>query len=313
MVVKWQFTPLPALLLACTGNTDLTDSGRPNYCELLPPRYEFELTQGVPYGEVESTDPEVLFRHTMDVRIPLGAEGPLPAMVIVHGGGWHSGDSDNNKGLAEHYAHRGFATYAIHYTLSTESEASFPANIQDVLCAIRSLRNPALGHRADPDRIVILGTSAGGHLSALAALMDWPNGLADQGQCPEDYPAPQVQLAVDYFGPTDLSLTPDTSEDSAVLKMIGASTTEAPETWAQASPISHVDAQDPPILIAHGTADTSVTPEHSIRLHEAMQNVGAQSTLVLVEGGEHGLHRVETHNRQVRCVLEPLLRETLGL
>lgn len=311
MVVKWRHTPA-ALVLACTGNTDLADSGRVNDCELLPPRYEFELTQGVPYGEIDSADPEVLFRHTMDVRLPIGAAGALPAMVIVHGGGWKAGDSTNNVGLAELYAHRGLATYAINYTLSTPDSPSFPANIQDVLCAIRSLRNPELNFRADPDRIVILGTSAGGHLAALAALMDWPNGLDDE-TCPQDYPEPTVQLAVDYFGPADLALTVGTEGEALTHQLIGASLAEDPETWALASPISHVSATDPPLLIAHGTADQSVQAAHSIALHEAIQNVGGQSTLVLVEGGEHGMHRMEADNLEIRCILEPLLSEILDL
>ena len=290
----------PVLLVACTTSqsddtSDASDSGDIDHCPLLEVGYEFELTQAVPYGEVDSTDPEVQFRHSMDVRIPIGAEGPLPAMVVIHGGGWRSGDSTNNTGMAEAYAHRGFATYAINYTLSTETTPSFPENIQDVLCAIRSLRNPALGHPVDPDRIVVVGTSAGGHLSALSALMDWPNNLEDPGDCPADYPAPEVQLAIDYFGPADLRLSGSSAEEDPAVMMIGQTLEEAPQLWALASPIFHVDADDPPLLIAHGTAD------------------GGQSTLVLVEGAGHGFHRVEEDNLEVRCVMDPLLREILDL
>jgi acetyl esterase/lipase len=258
-------------------------------------------------------DPEVQFRHTMDVRTPIGLEGPLPAIVMVHGGAWKSGDSTNNAGLAELYAQRGFATYAINYTLSSPEFPSFPANIQDVLCAIRTLRNPDLGHRADPNRIVVMGTSAGGHLSALAALIDWPNDLENQEQCPVDYPDPIVQLAVDYFGPTDLQLSEGTDEEATVIQMIGNKRSDDPQGWTQGSPISHVDAEDPHVFIAHGSLDASVNPGHSTALHNAIQAVGGQSTLVLVEDGEHGMHRVGEHNLQVRCVLEPLLRELLDL
>lgn len=304
------------LSLACNSSTDQgndTHTGLDESCALLPPRHEFTLTQNVSYGQVESSDPEVQLRHTMDVRIPVGLEGALPAIVIVHGGSWKSGDSSNNVGLAELYAQRGFATYAINYTLSTPGSPSFPTNIQDVFCAIRTLRNPDLNHRADPNRIVVMGTSAGGHLAALAALMDWPNDLANQEQCPVDYPEPTVQLAVDYFGPTNLQLSEGTNEEGPILQMIGNTRSEDPEGWMQASPISHVDSEDPPVFIAHGSLDTSVSPAHSTSLHDAIQAVGGQSTLVLVEDGEHGMHRVEEHNLQVRCVLEPLLSELLDL
>jgi acetyl esterase/lipase len=249
----------------------------------------------------------------MDVRIPVGLEGSLPALVIVHGGAWHSGESKKSADLAEFYAQRGFATYAINYTLSSSESASFPTNIQDVLCAIRTLRNPVLGHRADPSRIVVMGTSSGGHLSALAALMDWPNELDTQGQCPDDYPEPIVQLAIDYFGPTDLQLTEGTEGEGPVLQMIGNTRSEDPQAWLQASPISHVDPDDPPVFIAHGSLDSVVGSEHSMTLNDAIQAVGGQSTLVMVEGGTHGMHRVAEHNLQVRCVLDPLLSELLDL
>jgi hypothetical protein len=133
------------LIFGCSAGADDdgTDSGVDD-CLLLEEAYEFELTRGVPYGEVDSEDPEVLFRHTMDVRIPVGPEGLLPTMVIVHGGGWKAGDSNSNQRLSETFAQFGFATYSINYTLSTEDTASFPDNIQDVLCAIRSLRNLSL-------------------------------------------------------------------------------------------------------------------------------------------------------------------------
>jgi acetyl esterase/lipase len=303
------------LNLACQSSNQIGDThtGLDESCVLIHAQYESTLTRNVPYGEVDSTDPEVQFRHTMDVRIPVGLEGSLPALVIVHGGAWNSGESKKSADLAEFYAQRGFATYAINYTLSSSESASFPTNIQDVLCAIRTLRNPELGHRADPSRIVVMGTSSGGHLSALAALMDWPNELDSQEQCPTDYPEPLVQLAIDYFGPTDLLLTEGTEGEGAVLQMIGNTRSEDPQAWLQASPISHVDPDDPPVFIAHGSLDSVVSPDHSMTLNDAIQAVGGQSTLVMVEGGKHGMHRESKHNIQIRCVLEPLLSKLLDL
>lgn len=303
------------LNLGCQSSNQSGDThtGLDESCVLIHAQYEFTLTRNVPYGEVDSTDPEVQFRHTMDVRIPVELEGSLPALVIVHGGAWHSGESKKSADLADFYAQRGFATYAINYTLSSSESASFPTNIQDVLCAIRTLRNPDLGHRADPNRIVVMGTSAGGHLAALAALLDWPNDLESQAQCPTDYPEPVVQLAVDYFGPTDLQLSEGTDEEAPVVQMIGNRRSDDPQGWIQGSPISHVDAEDPPVLIAHGSLDSSVSPAHSTTLNDAIQAVGGQSTLVMVEGGEHGMHRVSKHNIQIRCVLEPLLSKLLDL
>jgi dipeptidyl aminopeptidase/acylaminoacyl peptidase len=102
-------------------------------------------------------------------------------------------------------------------------------------------------------------------------------------------------------------------EEAPVLMMMGGTQEDMPDAWNQASPPFHADADDPPVLIAHGTADASVDPAHSVALHKAIQEAGGQSTLILVEGAKHGFHRVDEHNLPVRCVLEPLLTETLGL
>lgn len=314
-------TSVLCLLLAsgCTGqdkDANPTDSGGVSDCELLTPTEGVVLTEGVPYGEVSSEDPEVLFRHTMDVRTPRDAEGPLPVLIMIHGGGWHSGDSKNNEALSELYAQLGFAVFSINYTLSTTESASFPTNLQDVICAIQSVRHPDLGVdvEVDVNRIVLMGTSAGGHLSALAGFVDGPAELLQSPFCPESYPPARVDLVVDYFGPSDLSLSAqDANENNAATRMIGDDYANASNRWMAASPVSHVDANDPPILIAHGTADSSVTSEHSVRLHEAIQAAGGESTLVLVEDAEHGFHRNTDLNREVRCVLDPLMRELLDL
>jgi acetyl esterase/lipase len=177
----------------------------------------------------------------------------------------------------------GFTVVSAEYRLS--GEAVFPAQLDDVTDALRWLGARADEIGADPDRVVVWGESAGGHLAALL-------GLAATRARPR-----AVAGVVDWYGPSDLTTMaaqarPDAvarsdAADSREAALIGATVAEEPELARAASPLSYVHAAAPPFHIAHGTADRFVPVDQSKQLAEALHRARVPVELDLVEGADH--------------------------
>ncbi len=222
----------------------------------------------------------------MDVYYPDDLDGPWPATMYVHGGGWVGGDKSGGAGqrLIEPLRRQGFLVTSINYRLSPDHQ--FPAHIEDVKCAVRYLRANAATYNLDPERIGAFGGSAGGHLVALLGTSDPSAGLEGSGEHLEY--SSRVQAVVDLFGPTD-SLA--FCIPSKLEPVFGASSCDA-EIITNASPITHINQDDPPFLILHGDKDNVVPLSQSEILHEALISAGLESTLVVVENAGHGFSRV---------------------
>jgi acetyl esterase/lipase len=218
----------------------------------------------------------------LDLYVP-EAEGPLPVVVYVHGGGWQRGSRRDPPPLldADFYAQiaaQGLAVAAIDYRLS--GEARFPAPLEDVRAAVDWIREHGAGYGLDPGRVCLWGDSAGGHLAPLAAL----TGSA-------------VRAAVAWFPVTDLAGlpsdlaeaggVPDMGPDSREARLLGAPASSVPDLAWQASPVNHASTGAPPILLLHGTADDLVPAAQSVRLAEALARAGARVELELVPGATH--------------------------
>src|SRR6185369_12467916 len=153
-----------------------------------------ELREDVVYAEVDGT----ALRY--DHYRPLPANGPAPAVVFVHGGGWMHGDPSQAAGNALHFARRGIATIAISYRLAPAHR--FPAPLDDVRRGLRWVRAHADELGIDPERIALLGLSAGAHLALLAHLAppalvpDLPAALRDVSE--------DVRAVMLHYGPYDL-------------------------------------------------------------------------------------------------------------
>ncbi|RTQ45983.1 alpha/beta hydrolase [Hymenobacter gummosus] len=173
----------------------------------------------------------------------------FPAVLIVHGGGWRSGDRAQHHPLAQQLAARGYVALTAEYRLSTE--APYPAAVQDLKTAVRWLRAHARSYHIDTTRVASWGFSAGGQL---AALLGTTNGdpLFEAGPCYRSRSS-RVQAIVDADG-TLAFIHPESGEGddrkgpSAATLWFGASKTERPDLWQQAAPLNHVSAQTPPIL-----------------------------------------------------------------
>ena len=243
-----------------------------------------------------------------DLHLPARLEVPAPTILWIHGGGWRSGNRHVGPDLSRFFAARGFAMVAVDYRLS--GRATFPAQIEDVKTAIRWVRSIAGEYRLDARRVGLWGASSGGHLAALAGLTG--DDLFTPAGAPYRDRSSAVQAVVDGYGPVDFlqmdahrpppgtrSEDPENlvlprldmrsaDADSYESLLLGAPIGTCPERVREASPLTYVHAGAPPFLIVHGASDTTVAPQQSELLFEALSREGNDATLVLVDGLGHG-------------------------
>ena len=217
------------------------------------------------------------FELKMDVYYPSESNGRFPVTMYVHGGGWSSGDKAQGAGAIEIPALQkaGFLVVSVNYRLAPEYV--FPAMLEDVKCAVRSLRAHADEYNLDPNRIGVWGGSAGGHLVALLGTSDESAGF-DVGEYLEY--SSRVQAVVDMFGPADLTVQFNGGYESA-RRVFGDFDP------ALASPVTYVTADDPPFLMLHGEQDKLVPIEQSEILLAALQAAGVPAELVPVVNAGH--------------------------
>jgi acetyl esterase/lipase len=217
----------------------------------------------------------------LDVYRPEAPNGA--AVLLVHGGGWSRGSKDMVAPAATHLAEQGFVVMAQEYRLT--GEAPFPANIHDVKRAIRWAKQNAARLGFDPAKLCLEGHSAGAHLVLLAAAtpddvrLAPPEGLGEVSQ--------DVAAVCAIYPPTLFHLgevRPSGSLPARVLP--GADASEASATLA--SPIEHVTANLPPVMLLHGDADKVVPVSASRRFEERVRAAGGKVDLHIYAGLPHG-------------------------
>lgn len=218
----------------------------------------------------------------MDVYYPFEEYGRFAVAMYVHGGGWRKGDKSGGAGEMEfaELQQAGFLVVSVNYRLAPEYE--FPAMIEDVKCAVRSLRAHADEYNLAPNRIGVFGSSAGGHLVSMLGVADESAGF-DVGEYLEY--SSRVQAVVDMFGPVDLTAAVATDSET-VQNAFGSF------DRALASPVTYVSADDPPFLILHGEEDALVPIAQSEELLAKLQAAGVQAELVPVANAGHGFKPV---------------------
>ena len=225
-----------------------------------------------------------------DASVPDGP-GPFPAVIIVHGGAWVTGDRKRSvEPLFEPLSKAGLAWFSISYRLAKSIDpASVPSSVasllalgaavDDVRDAISYVRTHASDYHVDPNRLALLGESAGAQLASMAALKPEAAGM--------------VQAVVAFYSPSDLVKLLDANprvpasvrqalHDSAFGEMLFAGLRDL-------SPVTWVRKDSPPFLLVHGTSDMLVPFEQSQAMCEALHTAGASCQLYPVDGGGHGL------------------------
>jgi acetyl esterase/lipase len=209
-----------------------------------------------------------------DAYVPRGDGGPWPGVLLIHGGGWESGDRDQVASIARRLARRGFVVVNTTYRLSPG--AHFPAALQDVQQALAWMQAEAAHLHLRPDRIAAFGYSAGAHLAALLGTISPGDALA--------HPGPGVAAVVAGGVPSDLAKF---KGGKLVPQFLGTSWTADPEAYRRASPVTYISRDDPPFFLYHGTRDTLVPPDHAQDLHDALLAAGVHSELFWLRGRGH--------------------------
>ncbi len=236
----------------------------------------------------------------LDLLVPRNVAAPLPLVIWIHGGGWQSGDK-TNRAQAQRLVCRGYALASINYRLS--DTAIFPAQIHDVKAAIRFLRANAAVYGLDPARIAVFGSSAGGHLAALAGTGDGTAVLEDLGMG-NPQASSRVQAVVDWYGPTRLTdmdaqllaqgcpagSASHGAADSAESRLLGCTvaSNDCADEAQRADPAQYADSSDPPHLLLHGTDDCTVPAAQSALLAQSLSDTGSCVIHRRVQGAAHG-------------------------
>lgn len=183
----------------------------------------------------------------LDLYRPKKSKAKAPIVVMVHGGGWISGDKSHMEPLAKTLAARGYVAATVEYRLSPEIE--YPAGVQDVKFAIRWLKCQSKKWKADSAKVAILGASAGGQLAALVAYSSGLEKFEVEGG-PDA--SSRVQAAVDMDGVLAFH-HPESEEGTVAAKWLGGTYEAIPEIWDEASALYHVTSDDPPTLFLNSS------------------------------------------------------------
>lgn len=191
--------------------------------------------------------------------------------VGIHGGGWTGGDTRRMYTYADHYARLGLVGVSVQYRLLDKAKTVTPFEcVKDGRSAIRYLKAHAAELGIDPEKIVVSGGSAGGHVAAATALFDGIDEATD-----------------------DLKISPTPAALVLLYPVIdtgphGYGNAKCGPKWKEISPVDHVRAQLPPTIVFHGTGDTVTPFAGAKRFEEEMKKAGNRCELVVNEGGVHG-------------------------
>ncbi|MDB6004498.1 MAG: Carboxylesterase [Prosthecobacter sp.] len=280
---------LPLLLLASSylGAQDLT--AQSTNAQTAAEKSQVELRLDQPYAGNENP------KQKVDLYLPKkrNTDKPLPVVALIHGGGWVNGDRLGYAAAAIQFARTGdYAAVTVGYRLT--KEAHWPAQVYDCKAAIRWIRAHAKELNLDPDKIAVMGSSAGGHLSSLIGTSGDVKELeGDLG--PNTSFSSRVQCVVNLCGPQDFTqaLMYDKEkkpvlDDPAVKGLLGGNYEEKHTEAVAASPVTYVTQDDPPFITLHGSADQRVSFHHAETIHAALQKAGVPSLLIPITNGGHG-------------------------
>lgn len=245
------------------------------------PREAARVERNVVYGQAGRK------QLVMDLYFPATNTAPWPVVVNLHGGAWTAGIKSVGTSwlAAPELLRRGYVFASIYYRLAPHHK--FPAPLEDAKCAVRFLRAHAAEYNLDPNRIVAMGSSAGGHLAALLGTTDASAGFDTGGGWTNE--SSRVQAVVDMFGHADLAYAVERKEGVRLLAKAVFGTRSDTNILRRFSPVSYVTPDDPPMLLIHGEHDSLVPLKQSELMKAELEREGVPAELIVVKHAGHCL------------------------
>ena len=243
----------------------------------------------------------------LDIYRPKDSPEALPLLVFIHGGGWEGGKRSDYLMYLIHFAQNGYVTTTISYRLI--ADAPYPACAEDVRDAVRWLSVNGDKYGYDPQRIALIGGSAGGHLALLGAY-GWDNANPGKDTIEKSVPGNRIKAVVDLYGPADLT-TEYARNHPLVTAFIASSWEDSPELYREASPVYHLGKDDPPTLIFHGTSDRLVPVSQSDNLKASLDSLGVPCVYYKLPLWPHTMDIVKRVNDFCKLKMEEFFREYL--
>lgn len=265
-------------------------------CLLLFVLFESCKEKTVSFGELMSGDyTELVYKNVDGNPIKMYAFYPddnnknRTAVMIIHGGGWTGGETNTFFPHARYFASRGAVAFCIDYRLVKNGEVTLSESLSDCKSAIRYIRKNADKFGINPNRIMVIGDSAGGHLTACLGTIKGYNDVNDDLSISD---APNMAVLcnplTDFTKSKYLRVVVGGDaldwKNKFDLDSVSVETLELAKTF---SPLYNVEKNDINTLIMHGTADTVISYEQSENLFKKMKNVGNVCEMITLPGAKH--------------------------
>lgn len=227
----------------------------------LIPSGGFRERSDLPYGSLP--------RQTLDVYVPEGVRGPAPVVVFFYGGRWQEGSRELYRFVGDALTSRGFVAVIPDYRVYPQVE--FPEFVRDGALAVRWAKRNAHRFGGDPERVFVMGHSAGAHIAGLLATDE--RYLREAG-----LEGNALAGMIGIAGPYDFL----PFEDADVRALMGP-----PEGWPATQPVRFVDGDEPPMLLLQGGGDETVKPRNATRLAERVREEGGCAKVIVYPGVGH--------------------------
>ena len=258
---------------------------------------QYNVTENVIYSGVDTAS------SRLDLYVPKNVSKPTPVLVWIHGGGWGRLSKDSVSGQIIPYLEYGWIVVNVDYRLTPVALA--PAAVQDCRCVLRWIGMNAKRFNVDTRRIVVSGTSAGGHLALITGML--PGGVAYDTLC-ATVETPRVAAIVNHYGITDVNDLLDGANRKGYAVLWIGDRPNREEIARSVSPLTYVRKGLPPVFSVQGDADPTVPYTHAVRLHAALDSLGVPNEFVTIPGGKHGRFTKE-ENEMIKDRIEKFLKK----
>jgi len=228
----------------------------------------------------------------LDIFKPKNLNKAAPLLVFIHGGGWRNGDRADYLVYLVAFAKKGYMTATVSYRFL--KDGPYPACVEDITDAVQWFYKNGETYGYDPDRIALIGGSAGAYLALLAGY-DWKRKGSLADSLAPIIPNHHIKAVVDIYGPADFT-TEFSRTNSTVTGFMGKSFEEAPELYLEASPIHYLNKHNPPTMILHGSSDEIVPISQSDLLKSRLDSLGIPNVYYKVPLWPHTMDIIKRVN-----------------